>query len=169
MPRTDVTFPSGGGSCAAWLYVPGSAPASGPILVMAHGLGGVRQMRLDAFAERFSSAVYRCLVYDYRPPGPHPAARAEGPEGRGAHAAQRALRHLRRQRLRAQCGSAAGFTRAIRPNRLRRRGLGATPRQPGPAESARSRRGPYLQPAQSHIGSADSSKKSAPPQNIFRA
>ena len=34
--------------------------------VMAHGLGGVRQMRLDAFAERFSSAGYRCLVFDYR-------------------------------------------------------------------------------------------------------
>ena len=33
---------------------------------MAHGLGGVRQMRLDAFAERFSSAGYRCLVFDYR-------------------------------------------------------------------------------------------------------
>ena len=42
MPRTDVAFPSGGGSCAAWLYVPDSAPASGPLLVMGHGLGGVR-------------------------------------------------------------------------------------------------------------------------------
>ena len=28
--------------------------------------------------------------------GPHPAARAESPKGRGAHAARRALRHLRR-------------------------------------------------------------------------
>lgn len=74
MPRTDVTFPSGGGSCAAWLYVPNSAPASGPILVMAHGLGGVRQMRLDAFAERFSSAGYRCLVFDYRQFGASPGA-----------------------------------------------------------------------------------------------
>lgn len=72
MPRTDVTFPSGGGSCAAWLYVPNSAPASGPILVMAHGLGGVRQMRLDAFAERFSSAGYRCLLFDYRRFGASP-------------------------------------------------------------------------------------------------
>lgn len=33
---------------------------------MAHGLGGVRQMRLDTFAERFSAAGYRCLVFDYR-------------------------------------------------------------------------------------------------------
>lgn len=66
MPRTDVTFPSGHDSCAAWLYVPDDAPAPGPIIVMAHGLGGVRQMRLDAFAERFSAVGYRCLVFDYR-------------------------------------------------------------------------------------------------------
>lgn len=66
MPRTDVTFPSGHDCCAAWLYVPDDAPAPGPIIVMAHGLGGVRQMRLDAFAERFSAAGYRCLVFDYR-------------------------------------------------------------------------------------------------------
>ena len=66
MTRSDVTFPSGDGSCAAWLYVPDDAPAPGPIIVMAHGLGGVRQMRLDAFAERFSAAGYRCLVFDYR-------------------------------------------------------------------------------------------------------
>lgn len=66
MSRTDVTFPSGDDSCAAWLYTPDNAPAPGPIIVMAHGLGGVRQMRLDAFAERFSAAGYRCLVFDYR-------------------------------------------------------------------------------------------------------
>ncbi|WP_261797115.1 alpha/beta hydrolase [Ralstonia sp. TCR112] len=33
---------------------------------MAHGLGGVKEMRLDAFAERFSDAGYACLVFDYR-------------------------------------------------------------------------------------------------------
>ena len=66
MSGTDVTFPSGDDSCTAWLYTPDNAPAPGPIIVMAHGLGGVRQMRLDAFAERFSAAGYRCLVFDYR-------------------------------------------------------------------------------------------------------
>lgn len=50
---------------SAWLYrPPGSGPA--PLLVMAHGLGGVRSMRLDAYAERFSAAGYACLVFDYR-------------------------------------------------------------------------------------------------------
>ncbi|MGD1256749.1 alpha/beta hydrolase [Mycobacterium seoulense] len=63
--REDVRFPSGGVLISAWLYRPtGSAPA--PLLVMAHGLGGVRTMRLDAYAERFSGAGYACLVFDYR-------------------------------------------------------------------------------------------------------
>ncbi len=33
---------------------------------MAHGVGGIKEMRLDAFAERFSDAGYACLVFDYR-------------------------------------------------------------------------------------------------------
>lgn len=65
MRRLDVTFPSRGLRCAAWLYLPtGKRPA--PVIVMAHGLGGVRGMRLDAFAERFCAAGYACLVFDYR-------------------------------------------------------------------------------------------------------
>lgn len=65
MQRLDVQFPSGDVKCAAWLYLPeGSAPA--PVIVMAHGLGGTRVMRLDAFAERFCAAGYACLVFDYR-------------------------------------------------------------------------------------------------------
>ena len=67
MTRTDVTFASGTETCAAWLYEPQTASsAPDPIIVMAHGLGGVKEMRLDAFAERFSAAGYRCLVFDYR-------------------------------------------------------------------------------------------------------
>ena len=63
--REELTFPSGDVPCAAWLYRPqGSARV--PIIVMAHGLGGVREMRLDAFAERFCAAGYACLVFDYR-------------------------------------------------------------------------------------------------------
>lgn len=63
--RSEVHFNSEGQRCAAWLYLTErSAPA--PVIVMAHGLGGVRQMRLDAFAERFQAAGYACLVFDYR-------------------------------------------------------------------------------------------------------
>ena len=63
--RLDVRFPSGRQSCAAWLYLPGGKRPA-PVIVMGHGLGGVRQMRLDAFAERFVAAGYACLVFDYR-------------------------------------------------------------------------------------------------------
>lgn len=63
--RDDVQFLSGADRISAWLYRPaGGGPA--PLLVMAHGLGAVRTMRLDAYAERFSAAGYACLVFDYR-------------------------------------------------------------------------------------------------------
>ncbi|MGV9794950.1 alpha/beta hydrolase [Gordonia sp. NPDC003422] len=66
MSRTDVWFVSGGARCAAWLYVPDESSQPPPIIVMAHGLGAVRQMRLDAFADRFTAEGYACLVFDYR-------------------------------------------------------------------------------------------------------
>lgn len=62
--RLDVQFPSGNSQCSAWLYLPDAPKA--PVIVMAHGLGAVRTMRLDAFAERFRQAGYACLVFDYR-------------------------------------------------------------------------------------------------------
>lgn len=63
--RLDVTFPSGSDECRAWLYLPEGA-GKRPALVLAHGLGGTREMRLDAYAERFAAAGYICLVFDYR-------------------------------------------------------------------------------------------------------
>ena len=63
--RTDVVFKSGSDHCAAWLYLPESDRLA-PVIVMAHGLGAVRTMRLDAFAERYTAAGYACLVFDYR-------------------------------------------------------------------------------------------------------
>lgn len=71
MTRTDLNFASGTGTCAAWLFTPAAdagpdADRLRPIIVMAHGLGGVKEQRLDAFAERFCAAGYACLVFDYR-------------------------------------------------------------------------------------------------------
>ena len=65
MERADVSFPSGDDRCAAWLYrPPGEEPL--PCVVMAAGFGGVREMRLDAYAERFAAAGLAALVFDYR-------------------------------------------------------------------------------------------------------
>jgi fermentation-respiration switch protein FrsA (DUF1100 family) len=65
MDRRDVTFESGGERIAAWLFTPDS-PAPHPIVVLAHGFGGVRTARLDAFARRFAGAGMAALVFDYR-------------------------------------------------------------------------------------------------------
>lgn len=63
--RHDTTFESHGTSCAAWLYRPDGVGAP-PVVVMAHGFGAVRTMRLDAYAERFADAGFAVLVFDYR-------------------------------------------------------------------------------------------------------
>jgi dienelactone hydrolase len=63
--RVDVWFPSGSDDCSAWFYRPaGIGPF--PVVVMAHGLGAIREMGLAAYAERFLAAGYACLVFDYR-------------------------------------------------------------------------------------------------------
>jgi hypothetical protein len=67
--RRDVHFLSGDDRCHAWLFLPPpSSPqvAPPPVIVMAHGLGAVKTLRLAAFAERFQAAGYACLVFDYR-------------------------------------------------------------------------------------------------------
>ena len=62
---TTTQFLSGGVHCVADFYRPaGSGPF--PVIVMGHGVGGTRKMRLPAFAERFAAAGYACLVFDYR-------------------------------------------------------------------------------------------------------
>ena len=63
--RLDVEFPSGSQTCRGWLYRP-DGPGPAPVLVMAHGLGAIKEMRLDAFAQRFADAGYAALVFDYR-------------------------------------------------------------------------------------------------------
>ena len=63
--RRDIEFSSDGVTCRGWLYLPDS-PKPPPVIVMGHGLGAVKEMRLDAFADRFSAAGYACLVFDYR-------------------------------------------------------------------------------------------------------
>lgn len=63
--RFDITFPSGSSYCAAWLYLPTGIERS-PVVVLGHGLGATREMRLDAFAERFASDGIGTLAFTYR-------------------------------------------------------------------------------------------------------
>ena len=46
----------------------GPTTATGEVacVVLAHGFGGVKEARLDAYAERFAAAGYAALVFDYR-------------------------------------------------------------------------------------------------------
>lgn len=63
--RRDATFDSRGYACAAWVYEPaGEGPF--PCVVLAHGWTGVREQRLDAFAQRFAEAGMAVVVFDYR-------------------------------------------------------------------------------------------------------
>ena len=66
--RRELHFLSGADRCHAWLYLPTPTMDAGPppVIVMAHGLGAIKQLRLAAFAERFQAAGYACLVFDYR-------------------------------------------------------------------------------------------------------
>ncbi len=63
--RAEVTFYSQGDWCAAWLYRPDGGPRR-PLVVMAHGFSATRELRLDAYAERFQAAGLGVLLFDYR-------------------------------------------------------------------------------------------------------
>jgi len=63
--RHDVSFISGDATCAAWLYLP-TGVSSPPVVILGHGLGATREMRLDAFAERFAAAGIAAFAFTYR-------------------------------------------------------------------------------------------------------
>jgi dienelactone hydrolase len=65
LKRVDVSFLSRGAKCAAWLYLPDGV-ANPPIVVMAHGFGADKVLRLPAFAEKFVEHGLAALVFDYR-------------------------------------------------------------------------------------------------------
>ena len=73
--RHEVEFQSRDLRCAAWVYQP-DADGPLPLVVMAHGFSGTREMRLNAYAERFAQEGIAALVFDYRHFGPAPANRA---------------------------------------------------------------------------------------------
>lgn len=65
--HTEEFFSSGGVRCAARVYRPtAKSTTTLPVIVMAHGFGAVRALRLDAYAERFAAAGYIVVAFDYR-------------------------------------------------------------------------------------------------------
>ncbi|KAK4050853.1 hypothetical protein OIV83_003275 [Microbotryomycetes sp. JL201] len=65
--RKDVVISFGQAKMSAWLYpAPKSSKLPGPAVVLGHGLGGVKEMRLDAYAQKFQEAGYLCVAFDYR-------------------------------------------------------------------------------------------------------
>src|SRR5258706_15830534 len=64
--RTTVRIPtSSGDAIEAWVYVPeGSGPH--PVVVMAHGIGGIKAGGLAPFAERFREEGFVAIAFDYR-------------------------------------------------------------------------------------------------------
>ncbi len=63
--RFDQTFMSRGTPCGAWLYLP-EGVVRPPVVVMAHGFGGQRWMRLPAYAEHFVRRGLAVFLFDYR-------------------------------------------------------------------------------------------------------
>jgi len=61
--RRSVRFASGGAECAAWHFGPGG---SGACVVMAHGLGAIKEVGLERFARRFAAAGHDVVAFDYR-------------------------------------------------------------------------------------------------------
>ncbi|PWN40947.1 alpha/beta-hydrolase, partial [Ceraceosorus guamensis] len=62
--REDILIPSEGGECHAWWYPPKSGKR-GPAIVIGHGLGGIKEMGLNRYAELFQRAGYGALAFDY--------------------------------------------------------------------------------------------------------
>jgi len=61
----EVEFQSQGEVCRG-IFVRPAAGAPAPLIVLGHGLGGVYEMRLDAYARTFADAGYAALTFDYR-------------------------------------------------------------------------------------------------------
>ena len=63
--KTTIKFESGGIDCAAWFYRPqGNGPFPG--VAMAHGLGVVKEVDIEPFAQSFAAAGIATLLFDYR-------------------------------------------------------------------------------------------------------
>ena len=75
--RKDISFDSHDSKVVGHLYMPEDISEKSPGIIMCHGFAGVKEMLLPAYAERFASAGYIVLTFDYRGFG-----ESEGDSGR---------------------------------------------------------------------------------------
>lgn len=64
--REDIEFEVEETVLRGWFYPTEGAKGPAPVVVMAHGFSGVKEMGLDSLAEIFASAGLSALVFDYR-------------------------------------------------------------------------------------------------------
>jgi len=64
----DASFACQQTTCSAEMWLPSQMPAGQkpPVIVMAHGFGGLKHWGLPAFAERFVKAGFAVVRFDYR-------------------------------------------------------------------------------------------------------
>ena len=64
--RTQLRIPAvGGEQLDAWVYLP-DGPGPVPVVVMAHGIGGIKAGGLEPFAQRFAASGFAAVAFDYR-------------------------------------------------------------------------------------------------------
>jgi len=63
--RENVQFLSEGVKCTGWFYR-AKGKSGAPCIILGHGFGGVKELRLDAYSEAFVAEGYNALVFDYR-------------------------------------------------------------------------------------------------------
>jgi len=64
--RKDIKLDVHGTTVNAWLFLPEHVSSPVPCIIMAHGLGGIKNMGLDTYAVRFQEAGMAVLAFDYR-------------------------------------------------------------------------------------------------------
>jgi uncharacterized protein len=76
--RTDIDFVSYGLTCKGWFYRPDGVTEDRPVVVLCHGMGGVKEFVVAPFAEEWMKRGYCAFAFDYR----HTGASEGEPRGR---------------------------------------------------------------------------------------
>lgn len=67
MDREDIEFTGElGTTLRGWFYPAQNAAGPAPVIVMAHGISGVKEMGLDEYAEVFAAEGLNVVVYDHQ-------------------------------------------------------------------------------------------------------